>query len=116
VLQKPTASSASADGRGNPLGALGNLFGTSDSRNTGIPQSQADAQDLENGGTSGFEDDGPELLTPDIDDENDLAEPQPAEPSEDPTSSGDIDYNTGFSNDETVAGVNIEPQYIAREY
>jgi hypothetical protein len=116
LLQKPAANSASGNGRSNPLGALSNLFGTSDSRNTGIPQSQADAQDLENGGTSGFEDDGPELLNPDIDDENDLASPQPAAEPEAPNSSGDIDYNTGFSNDETDAGVNTEPQDIAREY
>ena len=53
--------------------------------------------------------------TENVDGENDPASPQPAAEPEDPTSTGDIDYSAGLAEDNAEAGVNSEPQIIARD-
>ena len=124
LLQRTTPASAAADGRQNLLGgllgkatgavtgAVKGLFSPSDSRGTAIPQDQADAQDLENGGDNAGTGTG---TTEDTTDINDPPNPQPAAEPEAPTSSGDIDYNAGLAGSDTEAGVNSEPQVIARD-
>jgi hypothetical protein len=119
LLQRTTPQSAASNGRqgGNLLGGLlGNatravtgLFGSSNSRDTAIPQDQTDLQDLENGS-------GEQVADADVvDGENDPASPQPSAPPGDPTSTGNIDYNAGLAGDDTGAGVNSEPQLIAQD-
>jgi hypothetical protein len=143
LLQRTTPQSAASDGRGNAnllggllgkatgaiTGAAKGLLGSSGSRETGIPQGQADAQDGVDNGT------GTEATVPDdgsngyaIQDETgqvsnlrkneygDLyypPDPQPAPPPEPPTSSGDIDFSAGLAGSgEEVA---TPPQQIARD-
>jgi len=120
LLQRTTPKSAASDGRGGAnllsgllgkatgalTGATRSLLGSLDPRETGIPQSQADAQDLEN---------GPGEQTDENVNENDSASPQPAAEPGDPTSTGDIDYNAGLAGDDTSAGVNTESQLIAQD-
>lgn len=88
-------------------------------RTTGIPQSQADAQDLENGANAGTGTENTNI-TDDVESENTtdigaLPEPQPSLPPEEPTSDGDIEYFAGFTDTIEEGGVNSEPQLIARD-
>jgi hypothetical protein len=122
LLQRTTPPTAAADGRSG--GGLGGLLGSvtsaargllnsNGSRPTGIPQDQADAQDLENGANAGTG----TASTDSTDDteENGIPSPQPSAEPGDPTSTGDIDYNAGLAGDDTAAGVNTEPQLIAQD-
>lgn len=121
------APSANSNGR-----AAAPTVGT-EARQTGIPQSQADAQDLENGANAGTGtgstvtvDDGSRGYA--IQDETgqtsnirkneygDLyypATPQPATPPAAPTSTADIDYNAGLAGSGEV--VATPPQVIAKD-
>jgi hypothetical protein len=100
-----TNQTASGNGRvgGTSLPGISNsLAGSSDTRNTTIPQDQADAQDMENGGdnsgtgTSSTDTSGSDVAEP-------PPSPQPAAEPGDPTSTGDIaaiqsvqdNYSTG---------------------
>lgn len=65
------------------------------SRPNNLFQSQAEAQDLENGANAGTGTGSTQLEN--TTDEEGLASPQPAEPPGDPTSTGDIDYNAGLA-------------------
>jgi hypothetical protein len=122
LLQRTTPKAAAADGRsggglggllGSATSAARSLLNSTGSRPTGIPQDQADAQDLENGANAGTGT-APADDT-DNDSENGTPSPQPSEEPGDPTSTGDIDYNTGLASDDTEAGVNTEPQLIAQD-
>lgn len=122
LLQRTTPKSAATDGRsggglggllGSAAGAVKNLFNSGESRSTGIPQDQADAQDLENGANAGTGT-APTDNTEDAD-ETGIPSPQPSAEPGDPTSTGDIDYNAGLAGDDTSAGVNTEPQLIAQD-
>jgi hypothetical protein len=95
-------------------GATRGIFGSSDVRTTGTPQDQADAQDLENG-YDNSESGTVATDTENVDGENDPASPQPSAEPEDPTSTGSIDYSAGLAGDNAEAGVNSEPQIIARD-
>lgn len=110
--------SSVANGRaGTIAGALGGLLGATDIRTTGIPQDQADAQDLENGANAGTGEgstDEESASTINDTDGDGIASPQPADAPGDPTSSGDIDVFAGLS-DEGDAGVNSSPQLIAQD-
>jgi len=100
-----SSSPTSTNGRLTTIGVSNEL---ADIRTTGIPQSQADAQDLENGPGESLIDD--ESNT----DEEDLASPQPATDSEEPTSSGDIDV---FTEDDSDPGSSSEgPQFMDKEF
>jgi hypothetical protein len=108
-----TASTDARSSKTNNTGVSPNATNTSDIRNTGIPQSQADAQDLENGANSGTG--TASTQADDVNGENDPPTPQPAPPPEPPTSSGDIDVFAGLAGDVETAGVNSSPQIIARD-
>ena len=126
LLQRTTPAVTAANGRpgtnllsgllgkaaGLATGAVTGLFGSSDSRTTAIPQDQADAQDLENGGDNAGTGTG---STDNIDVENNPPTPQPSAPPGDPTSTGDIDVFAGLAGDDTGAGVNTSPQLIAQD-
>lgn len=130
LLQRTTPKSAASDGRSgaNPLsgllgkatgavtGAVKGLFGPSDSRPTGIPQSQADAQDAEDGANAGTGTGSP------VEDGYDAGTeyegpptPQPAAPPGAPTSTGSIDVFAGLAGTSEEAGVNTSPQLIAQD-
>ena len=123
LLQRTTPKSSATDGRaitnalgtlaGKVTGAVKDLFKSSDTRSTGIPQSQADAQDLENGANAGTGTSTTDVEN--VDGENDPPSPQPSAPPADPTSSGDIDYFAGLAGTSDSAGVNTAPQIIARD-
>jgi hypothetical protein len=100
-------------------GAVNNLFNSTNSRPTGIPQDQADVQNSENS-DDGFvqSSTGLNVLAEEATEdnsENGIPSPQPSEEPGDPTSTGDIDYNAGLAGDDTGAGVNSEPQLIAQD-
>ena len=114
LLQRTTPTAAASDGRaggglgsligsavGGVTGAVKNLFNSSDTRTTGIPQSQADTQDSNASTDSGIGTGSTDAN--DVNGENDPASPQPASPPAPPTSTGDIDYNAG------LAGTNPAP-------
>jgi hypothetical protein len=118
LLQRTTPSTTAANGRAGgglldaATNAVKNLFNSADNRTTGIPQDQADAQDLENGANAGTGTAATD--TDNVNGENDPPSPQPAAPAEAPTSSGDIDYNAGLAG--TDPGVNsTAPQIIAKD-
>jgi hypothetical protein len=128
LLQRTTPKTAAADGRsggglggllGSAAGAVNNLFNSTASRSTGIPQDQADVQNSENS-DDGFvqSSTGLNVLaeeSTDTGDENGIPSPQPSAEPGDPTSTGDIDYSAGLAGDDTGAGVNTEPQLIAQD-
>ena len=102
-----TNSSTPASTTGRPV--TPGATKASDIRTTGIPQAQADAQDLENGANAG-------TGTGDTTEINDkaIASPQSASPPGEPTSSGDIDYNAGLAG--TDPGTTSQaPQQIAKD-
>lgn len=107
LLARPAPTTTTSDGRtGLTLNPLTNI------RPTGIPQSQADAQDLENGANAGTGTSSTD--TAEIVDEELPPSPQPSAPPELPDSSGDISP-FGEQNEADEVGVNIQPQLIARD-
>lgn len=115
VIEKADNKTANATGRAtagnNSASSL--IAESADIRPNTLLQSQADAQDLENGANAGTG-----TAATEIQNETDgvgIASPQPAAPPEAPTSSGDIDYNAGLAGNDTDAGVNSEPQFIAKD-
>jgi len=138
LLQRTTPSSAASNGRagsglgsliGSATGAVKNLFNSADTRNTGIPQSQADAPttaeqtvaeqnaSFEYGTAEGSEQ-TKMLAAQDaglFDEPTQPPTPQPSAPPEAPTSSGDIEFAAGLAGDNTEAGVNSSPQLIAQD-
>lgn len=117
-----TASAASANNGRNIIGGIvNNLLNGTDVRTTGIPQDQADAQDLENGanagvGTASTDTESVELNSTVVNDNEETAivNPEPADPPEPPTSSGDIDVFAGLSSPVDNV-VNTPPQLIAKD-
>jgi hypothetical protein len=109
VTDEIKASAKGTAGTGRSIaGTIGAAVSALGSRLGAIPQSQADAQDLENGsGTT----------QSDIADteQEDPPSPQPANEPGDPTSSGDIDFNAGLAGSPEDAGVNTPPQEIAKD-
>jgi hypothetical protein len=101
LLQRTTPASSASNGRagsglggligsavGGVTGAVKNLFNSSDTRTTGIPQSQADTQDSNASADSGIGTGSTDANN--VDGENDPPTPQPAAPPGEPTSGGDI--------------------------
>jgi hypothetical protein len=88
----------------------------SNTRTNAIQQSQAEAQDLENGANAGT---GTGVTSTGIDDVEGegIAAPQPAAAPEAPTSSGDIDYNAGLAGTDpgTPGTTSSSPQLIAQD-
>ena len=135
LLQRTTPTAAASDGRaggglgsligsavGGVTGAVKNLFNSSDTRTTGIPQSQADTQDSNASTNSGIGTGSTDANN--VNGENDPASPQPASPPAPPTSTGDIDYNAGLAGTNPApldAGTNDspapdnQPQEIAKD-
>ena len=110
VIEKATNNNATNNGR--PIaGSIPAISDSSNIRPSTLLQSQADAQDLENGANAGTG----TSPTENTDTGNDQPSPQPAAPAEAPTSSGDIDYNAGLAGTDTSPGVNTAPQIIARD-
>ena len=107
-LANSTNPSKADNGRaGSALGAAKSLLNGADVRTTGIPQSQADAQDSENGANSGTgtgSTDTESASTVNDTEGNGLASPQPASAPGDPTSSGDIDPFAGLAGTSPGAG------------
>ena len=119
LLQRTTPSTTSANGRTPSTGInnlTNNLPAATDVRNTGIPQDQADEQDLENGsGDTGLGTASSDTDPDNVDGLNDPSTPQPSAPPGDPTSTGDIDYNAGLAGDVQIAGTDTAPQLIAQD-
>lgn len=102
-----SSAPASSNGRG-----VATTPTATDIRNTGIPQSEADAQDLENGANAGIG--FGSTVDENTDADNAVASPQPTAPPGEPTSTGDIDYNAGLAG--TDPGATSEaPQIIAQD-
>jgi hypothetical protein len=124
LLQRTTPTSAASDGRaggglggllgsavGGVTGAVKNLFNSTNSRTTGIPQSQSDVPTtaeqivaeqnaaFEYGTTEGSQQ--TKMLAEQdaglFDEPKQPPTTQPAAPPKAPTSSGDIDYNAGLA-------------------
>lgn len=108
----------SANGRaGSIAGVINGLLSGADVRTSGIPQGQADAQDLENGanaGTGTGSTDTESASTVNDTEGAGLAAPQPAATPGEPTSSGGIDPFAGLAGTDN-AGVNTAPQLIAQD-
>ena len=109
LIEKKGANAATANGRStagsNPKTPT--ALASSDIRPNTLLQSQAAAQDLENGANAGTGTASPDF---DTTDEAGVASPQPAAPAGDPTSSGDIDYNAGLAG--TDPGSTSNPQQL----
>ena len=82
--------------------------GAANIRPNNLLQSQANAQDLENGANSGSG--TGTTVSRDFDAAEAPANPQPANPPGNPTSSGDIDYNAGLAG--TDPGATSSPQQV----
>jgi hypothetical protein len=112
IEKKITPPTVAAAGR--PTGAKTNT--ATNTRTNALQQSQAEAQDLENGANAGS---GTAVTNTGVNDveENGIASPQPATPPEAPTSSGDIDYNAGLAGTDpgTVGTTSSSPQLIAQD-
>ena len=107
----PLKNLTTANTNGRPL-TSSNAPVAPNTRTTAIPQSQYDAQDLENGANAGTG-----TGSTNTDDNNAPeapAEPQPENPPEAPTSTGDIDVFAGLSGTDP-GGTSEGPQLIAKD-
>jgi hypothetical protein len=87
-------------------------------RTTGIPQSQADAQDLENGANAGSGTGSTDTSSADV--AQPPASPQPSAPAAPPTSTGNIDVFAGLAGappdaDSSGEVISTPPQLIAQD-